>query len=1436
MEYSMEQLQELLQSQVGTVVIYAVRDQKIVPLMYTPDAPSFSGLTESEYLDLYGQDTIPVVAPNDLALLLQKIDKVLSGAGEQQLTYRTYHKTRGFVWTHIILRFVGTCRGEAILLGTFSNVTDALAVTNPLLDNSNQMIYVVACDTYELLYANAVALSNKPALPVLEQTCYQYIRGKESPCQDCVIKQLQGRNTWETDWYDAERNKTYEVKIVSLTMFGKPAYAFFIDDLTRHVDLELALQQEKEKYRAATEGANLRVYEYDIVHHCIHLPEHSRKLFGVPSAHIDHVPESILAQFHEQDHDRVRQFFDRVDRGEKTVTDSFLMKEVNGTASFLRYTFTTAFDGEGCPVKAYVVAEDITAQKREEAHFNESLQALLAANPNALCSFQMNLTQNSCGDGHGISTYILQLLQSETPDGLFENILAIIPDPVQHQQAAEFFNRRKLLAAFADGRSALSLDYQRFNEQQQVCWVRTYIKMLKNPESHDVIGVFTSLDISNEKQTEQIFKIFTNEEYDYVALLYIRTNQLEFLNLSDKLLPKYHEIFGRPGKLFDFDKARQFAAMSWVDEDDRAGYLEASAAEAVRQGLERNGKYELSIRGHYTGHPEEIMCRMIQHYFLNETHDTILIIQSDVTQTYQLQRKFNERKRQLLEQNMVDTIGSLPSTSVLFRLNGEKIFVPMRYSDEFCRLKGCTQETIRAFNSADGFDPVHPDDREALRKKLDFNQQDWQSRNAVYRIRTRHRGYIWVSVSFVSFQLSGQYYTYAVYTDIDELKKQEQVLEEKYKAAQLFLDSVANSYLVTRRINLTTNIVESVKGLAFFPEIETMVDYDAAIEALVEYLPREADRVAYFRFYSRQHLIETYENGRSTLSLEYQLLDREGHVKWVRSIHTLTKRPASGNIILFNAVSDITREKLMEAIMDQVIVKQYDCLACINGKQGTIAMFFATNRIFDAEVIEQGSDYATIIQRACQRYVVAADRHTFMQGMRMDAVLNTLETQERCLISFVVDERGCLRTKQVEFFYIDKALNLIALVQTDYTEAQKKRLEQEAMLQAALAEAQKANRAKSDFLSNMSHDIRTPLNGIIGMTYLLKGMDLPQKAQDNLEKIDTSSKFLLSLINDVLDMSKAESGKLQLQLEPYTSREFFGYLQAVIVPLCKSKEQRFITDAQVVSTVVPLMDKLRINQVFFNLLSNAVKYTPAGGVITYRLREYMTADGKLAMDGEVSDTGIGMSKKFLHVLFEPFTQEEQFESQTVRGTGLGLAIVKQLMDLMGGSISVKSELGKGTTFMLHAEFDWIAAADQETGLSVEGNEDFERLKGLQVLLCEDNPLNQEISKELLEQEGMSVDIAANGKAGLVMFGQSAIRFYDIILMDIRMPVLNGYETATAIRALDRPDAQTVPILALTADAFSEDVQKALDTGMNGHIAKPVDPPTMFAAILKAIVK
>lgn len=484
-------------------------------------------------------------------------------------------------------------------------------------------------------------------------------------------------------------------------------------------------------------------------------------------------------------------------------------------------------------------------------------------------------------------------------------------------------------------------------------------------------------------------------------------------------------------------------------------------------------------------------------------------------------------------------------------------------------------------------------------------------------------------------------------------------------------------------------------------------------------------------------------------------------------------------------------------------------------------------------------DYEDVIELFTDSAIASEPAEDFKKQFQIDSILEHLE-KEPSGYDFVVDYKtgGSICYKQFNMLWGDQNHSTVCVVRADVTDMIAAERSTKKELEKALALAKEANQAKSNFLSAMSHDIRTPMNAIIGMTTLASAhIDDLSRVKDCLKKISISSRHLLSLVNDVLDMSRIEQSKIVLSHIKLFLPDLLDQISAILTPQAREKGVELSVRAKDITHSAFYGDSLRINQILINLLGNAFKFTPAGGKVDFLVEETkpVGTPGFVRYRFHITDTGIGMNREFLGRMFEPFTREQTAER--LEGTGLGLSITKRLVDLMGGKISVESEPNRGSKFLIELEF-------QEAECSLELEEDISGARrqgtekvfwGRRFLIAEDNEINAEILCELLQMEGASSDLRINGAQAVLAFKQAAPGTYDAILMDIQMPEMNGYEATREIRRLDHEDARSIPIIAMTANAFAEDVQAALEAGMTAHVAKPIDMDILRSALGEVFV-
>lgn len=568
----------------------------------------------------------------------------------------------------------------------------------------------------------------------------------------------------------------------------------------------------------------------------------------------------------------------------------------------------------------------------------------------------------------------------------------------------------------------------------------------------------------------------------------------------------------------------------------------------------------------------------------------------------------------------------------------------------------------------------------------------------------------------------------------------------------------------------------------------------------------------------------------NSYSFHYSLKDEQGHIYTKNMIVFLINQRLNKVGMARADITDYVREQ--RALLN-TLAYTFEQLSIINLVTKEFTMYTRKSVLQNLSPYKC-ADFNRALHKLSLPYTKLAADETAAEKFSLPVILSRLAEKPQgyeFTLPYLAND-GSEKNKQINVLWGDEGHHTICLVRCDVTDIISAEKNSRSVLQNALDLAQEANRAKTDFLSAMSHDIRTPMNAIIGMTDLaLDDLDNRQHLSEYLDIIKSSSSHLLTLINDILDMSRIEKGKLKLARTSFNLSVEIDRFCSRYQLLMDKNSLNFLHNAELLHCNC-IGDTAQLQRIWDNLVSNACKFTPPGGTVTFSACELPSDNERLGWyKFTISDTGIGIDSESLQHLFDPFFRSSDVISKHIEGSGLGLAIVKNIVDYKGGTISVTSRQGEGTTFTvtLPLHFDTAAEHPVEKPTHTFGSADFD-FSGKSLLLAEDHPINQKVAELILEKTGAAVTIVENGLQCTELFTGSAKGSFDAILMDIQMPVMNGYEAAQAIRSSTHPQSATIPIIAMTANAFAEDIKNALSAGMNAHIAKPIDPQKLYETL------
>ena len=808
---------------------------------------------------------------------------------------------------------------------------------------------------------------------------------------------------------------------------------------------------------------------------------------------------------------------------------------------------------------------------------------------------------------------------------------------------------------------------------------------------------------------------------------------------------------------------------------------------------------------------------------------------------------FVERHKKLEEQNMLSkaTIDQIPGG--YHRCSLEEGHPFLYISDRFLAIFGWTREEIKTIFDNKFDNMLHPDDRNLSSKYvvrildtcgLGFAQDQ------IYRLLGKD-GYHWVTDATTLVKSGNKRFFQGNITDITDFvkdkEKKEKELEDSNRILNeqnMVLSALSRDYTTVLLCDLKQDTFEVVKGDTRFAhnapaEKQQSVHgsncYSERIRYFFENILIKESAPEYLERFLPEHLMNGLKETDNIELYHKTIPDGSGFRHFLARAIRLYNDEEHFKIILgFCSVDEIIKK-------EQEIELQREIIEGL-GKEyfSVLAVELDKDRVFSyRESGENGKIISDFCRKCSNRWskIIPSYAETMVSDntngeFEKQLGLEVLRSQEEDYsMTYEFKSETGINYHQARVAYVKKKDGTrLAVVGTRNIDSLiKKERIQEEKLKKAYAAAENANKAKTEFLNNMSHDIRTPMNVILGYNRLMKSQLTEPKQLDYQKKIEQSGKLLLSIINNVLDMAKIESGNMEVHENYEIVGEVLDEIISTFSSEAEEKEIHLSSSMHVTHGIV-LCDATKIREIYVNLVSNAIKYTPRGGNVTITAEELpCEKEGYIKIRARVKDNGIGMSKEYLPTLFEPFSREHNTTTGKVGGTGLGMPIVKKMVELMGGSIEVESELGKGTIVtvtLMHkiADKKYFSQEIERAEASDMG----ENLRGKHVLLAEDNELNAEIAITILEDMGLIIDRVEDGIQCVGRIEQMPANAYDLILMDIQMPNMDGYKATQAIRQLEDKDKANIPIVAMTANAFKEDEEMALSVGMNGHIAKPID--------------
>ena len=783
--------------------------------------------------------------------------------------------------------------------------------------------------------------------------------------------------------------------------------------------------------------------------------------------------------------------------------------------------------------------------------------------------------------------------------------------------------------------------------------------------------------------------------------------------------------------------------------------------------------------------------------------------------------------------HFLQTIKKMEDAALLIREKANGGFEVIFISKKFAKLMQCSVgEALKTLDERGVIAFTHPDDRLAVKRMLRRRISDDNTKELTIRQVTATGEIIWCNVNYTFIDEFDEHYAYCSFFDVTSLKVYAQRLQKTYMSIADNFYRANDRTLSMFRANISRNKVEDVQGRDLFGTDSVIRPYSELINLRAVNYPIDEERETFLITFSTANITARFLRGETELSMYIFSRRRDGHYCYVHYRAVFTRHPISNEIIIFISEQEAGKEKVEGALLNKILARQFDMVAyLVNDKYSVV--------VGDASLIKKGSIFPITREGRYDEYlknqvipVLEGDdsiKKNLGDALSLTTIKDEVKKSEPYVVNIACKIDGEIFYKRFDFYTIDPRADFFILLKSDTTKIQQKQIQQNARLKTALNEAKQANVAKTAFLSRMSHEIRTPMNAIIGLDNIaLHEKDLTPTVKGYLEKIGTSARYLLSIINDILDMSRIESGRMSFRNEEFSFTSFVYQINNLIDGQCQDKGLKYDCELRGDIGKYYIGDDTKLEQVLVNILGNAVKFTDAGGTVTFIIECTAQFDGQSNFRFTVKDTGIGMSRDYLPRIFEPFSQEDDTTTSRYGGSGLGLAITKNIIQMMNGTIEVDSEKGVGSTFTVNVPL--------KDSARIEGEDSREmRPQDFSVLIIDDELLAREHAKSVLGEVGISAETCAGGKEALELINLRHARRddYNLILVDWLMPEKNGIELTREIREILGNETS---VIVLTAYDWYEVEEEAIKAGVDTFMSKPLSTANVLYEFQQAFLR